>query len=524
MEFVKFIILIFLGITELFALKVDTYSHSLINSLNNNSNDDESESTQMIEIYNDKALTQKIINFENVSYNIHTSNKNIKEGLLFDTTKSGNAGIAMNYFEDKSTKLTDKTALIRFTNFYKCEVFSVARPSLNSEVVQIGVVDKTGKPSYMVLSYSSSNKENKKALADKILHACTTYVDLIKKKMDDFWKEVDNYWKIKSSAANLGNKVDSTSDKFKKENEQLEGIVRDKQNFEKNREDNKVTLNKIKSEKDGMQIKLREEYKIINDIKTKRAINEKNLTNLNDTLRKLDDEAKQVQERLDKMNLESAQMRNRSDEVIQLLTDTNKKMFQIETNLTSERKNKFSIDNEIDSMNKQMNKHGKNIAKLNKDIKKSKDLLDTIKVEDLPNVVNKTKAMVEESELESAATLNETRSVDEQIKRAEKIILKMKDKMQKLLAKPDVIKKTVKAKIKKNIEKAQVAFEAMRKIFPILPEVYVTNLWNFVTLNHYESMNYLQAIKPSYFGLFDNIFQSNDPNRVKKPSAAASSK
>ena len=55
----------------------------------------------------------------------------------------------------------------------------------------------------------------------------------------------------------------------------------------------------------------------------------------------------------------------------------------------------------------------------------------------------------------------------------------------------------------------------MRKMFPIIPDIFFNNLWTFFSLNHYESMNYIQAVRPSYFGLYDHVFGPNDPSKAK---------
>lgn len=43
----------------------------------------------------------------------------------------------------------------------------------------------------------------------------------------------------------------------------------------------------------------------------------------------------------------------------------------------------------------------------------------------------------------------------------------------------------------------------------------MNNLFNFISLNHYEGMNYIHGIKPSYFGLYDHLFSINDPTKTK---------
>jgi hypothetical protein len=235
MELNKIILLFLCGLVQILCLKVDTYSQAVMNSLKKLKlkAKQEVELTEMIEVYNDKGLTQRIISFDNIGYYTNTNSNGVNDGIVFMTEKSNNAGIATNYFSDKAEKIVDSKFLIRYSNFFKCEVFRVPRPALNYDIVQIGVMDKKGSTTYMSLSYGSSNKEDKNVIADRIAKECKEYNDNLKSKMNEFWKEISTYWNTKKQVKQLSDQIKMLSDQYKAENDKLEQITSDKEGFEK---------------------------------------------------------------------------------------------------------------------------------------------------------------------------------------------------------------------------------------------------------------------------------------------------
>jgi hypothetical protein len=518
MELIKIILLFLCGLVQILSLKVDTYSQAVLNSLKKlkSNSKQEVERTEMIEVFNDKGLTQKTISFDNIGYYTNLNSNGIKDGLVFTTDKSNNAGIASNYFSDKGEKLPDATKfLIRYSNFFKCEVFTVPRPALNYDIVQIGVMNKNGTATYMSLSYGTSNKDDKNVIADRIAKECKEYNDDLKRKMNDFWKEVSTYWNTKKQVKQLADQIKQLSDQYKTENDKLEQITSDKEGFEKNLKITDEELKKTKIDMNDIETKLKEEYKIVSDLKTRKADNEKNLTNLNATLSKMYEDTDSSQKKLDGYNKESDQLRAKAEVLIKQLSEVKTKMAGLELNLTDEKNLLNEVNGEIDLTNKQINENGKIIADYNKDIKTNRDFLDKLAIEDLPNNINKTKTLIDGYEKASEKTMNQTDSTDLEIQNANKTIIAAKSQLKAILSDKKIIKNAKKAKIKKNIETARAIFETFRKIFPILPDVFMNNMWTFNSLTHYEAMNYIQAVKPSFYGMYDFVFGPNDPAVAK---------
>lgn len=517
MELNKIILLFLCGLVQILSLKVDTYSQAVMNSLKKLKlkAKQEVELTEMIEVYNDKGLTQRIISFDNIGYYTNTNSNGVNDGIVFMTEKSNNAGIATNYFSDKAEKIVDSKFLIRYSNFFKCEVFRVPRPALNYDVVQIGVMDKKGSTTYMSLSYGSSNKEDKNVIADRIAKECKEYNDNLKSKMNDFWKEISTYWNTKKQVKQLADQIKMLSDQYKAENDKLEQITSDKEGFEKNLKQTDEELKKTKIDMNDIETKLKQEYKIVSDLKIRKADNEKNLTNLNTTLSKMFEDTDSSQKKLDGYNKESDQLRAKAEDLIKQLSEVKTKMSTLELNLTEEKNLLHEVNNDIDSTNKQINENGKMIADHHKEVKTNRDFLDKLAIEDLPNNINKTKTLIDEYEKASEKTLNQTDTTDLEIQNANKTIVAAKLELNTLLSDKKIIKNAKKAKIKKNIEAARVIFETFRKIFPILPDVFMNNMWTFNSLTHYEAMNYIQAVKPSFYGMYDFVFGPNDPAVAK---------
>jgi chromosome segregation ATPase len=221
------------------------------------------------------------------------------------------------------------------------------------------------------------------------------------------------------------------------------------------------------------------------------------------------------QKKLDGYNKESDQLRAKAEDLIKELSEVKTKMSTLELNLTEEKNLLHEVNNDIDSTNKQINENGKMIADHHKEVKTNRDFLDKLAIEDLPNNINKTKTLIDEYEKASEKTLNQTDTTDLEIQNANKTIVAAKLELNTLLSDKKIIKNAKKAKIKKNIEAARVIFETFRKIFPILPDVFMNNMWTFNSLTDYEAMNYIQAVKPSFYGMYDFVFGPNDPAVAK---------
>ena len=66
-------------------------------------------------------------------------------------------------------------------------------------------------------------------------------------------------------------------------------------------------------------------------------------------------------------------------------------------------------------------------------------------------------------------------------------------KINELLSDPKITKAASIGKIKKNLAQAKELFETLRKI-----------------------LNYIQAVRPSYYGLYDFVYGPNDPAKAKE--------
>ena len=64
----------------------------------------------------------------------------------------------------------------------------------------------------MSLSYGALGKQNKKTIANSLGKACKEYIDDLKKKLDDFLKETQTFWKTKTKVGQIGNQITTTID------------------------------------------------------------------------------------------------------------------------------------------------------------------------------------------------------------------------------------------------------------------------------------------------------------------------
>jgi DNA repair exonuclease SbcCD ATPase subunit len=471
--------------------------------------------TSMIDVYDDKAMTQKTLSFEKVSYQIH-KNGDVQDGLSFDTSKSNNAGIAENYLSDKGVKQGDGTYLVRFSNFNKCECFSVNQPALNYDIIEIGLLDTSGKATYISLSFGSEDKQDKGTLAKEIATACTTYTENMKKKFDAFWQEVEAYWKIKSSVKTIGDQIADLKNKQKTEQDALDQVQSDKKNFEKQMNETKKTLNDTQTSIETINKEVKASYKTINDIKALKALNEKNLTEKNRTLEKYTKESEATQKTLNEMNAKSNEYRNKSESIITQSAEVTKKVNEAQEVYTAEKAKSDALDKKIDEINKKITANGVSKSKYQKNVNSNKDFMDKLKIQDLPNTINKTKVLIKEYEEEIDQVMKDSNSTDAELAEMNKTIHESHQNVSNILNDPETVKSASEAKEIDAKSKIKELYDGLKKTFPIIPDTFMTNLWTFIDLNHKEMMNYLHAIKPSLYGLFDHTFNSNDPEKIAK--------
>jgi chromosome segregation ATPase len=505
MEFVIFILFLFWNI---FSFKMVKGSQDFT-------------TTSLINVYQDKSLTQKTVSFDKVSYQVH-KNKDVAIGLSFNVKSSQNSGIADNYFQDKATKQGDGTWLLRFPNFNKCESFSINQGTIT--LIQFGLLDNNGKESYITLSFPTENKSDLSQIAKDISSSCNNYINEMQKLFNSFYSEVEEYWKVKSQVRTLGDSISQMKNKMKKEEDSLNEIINDKKNFEKLLETSQAELSKTTKEKAEIEKKTKSQYKTINDIKTTQVKNEESLNTKSAKLETYSKDSKSTQELLDKRNEKSSALRKEQEKIQQKTSEKQKEVNEWTEKLTQEKKKLDELTEKYSTKQKIISGNVVEKASLQKNINSSKDLIDKLKIQDIPNTIDKTKSLILDFEQEIDEIMEETNKTDIELEKMNRTISESHKNITELLLDPKVVNQTLTVKSVKNMEKIKKNFDEMKKLFPMLPSAFMSNLFNYLTVNHREALNYLNAIKPSLYGLFDNTYNVNAPEVLAKKRKALKKK
>lgn len=471
--------------------------------------------TKMIEVFKDKDMAQKVLSFDMVSFDDHKAKDNTLDGLIFDTSNSNNAGVAENFFEDVTIKESDKKFILKYTSIIKCEVAAISKPNMNYQIIQLPVLNEKGEESFIALDFPLEAKVNAKKIADKISKNCKQFKDILTKKFNEFWKEVQGYWNVKGQVEKVANKIKETTTQQTNENDKHDQVKIDKKDLQKSLQEAEENLKKINVDMDKVQKNLKDEYKAVDKTNEEKSVNQKYLTDLNADHSKLNSESKDIQKEIERQNKQTGDYRKKLQTLIKELSDIKTQMNDQEKSITTLKEKDTESQDEIEKLNKEINENNTNIAEHNKEIQKNKGLINKMNLEGVPNTIGKTKNLISENDKVAQKSMEAFASTVKEISKLEEKRKKAKEEKKSILSDEGIIKAAKEAKIQNNLQNTREYYDKFHKTFPFIPTIFYNNLWNFMRLNHYEAMNYLQAIKPSPYGIYDNIFANNDPVRIK---------
>jgi len=247
-----------------------------------------------------------------------------------------------------------------------------------------------------------------------------------------------------------------------------------------------------------------------------KALNEKNSTDKSAILSKLTKDSEKTQKKLNERDEKSNKLRLKAEKIIKNVSEIQHEINEITTEITQEKVKQDLIQRKHDKISRKMTSNGLSIANNMKDIHSNKDFIDKIKVEDLPNTIDKTKSLIMDFEAEIDKIMEETNQTDFEIANIKRTIQESHKNISDILSDPKIVDTTIKAKSIKSLEKIKIIFDALKKLFPIIPEGFTNNMWNYINLNHYEALNYVNAIKPSLYGLFEHTYIVNSPELLAK--------
>jgi len=254
----------------------------------------------------------------------------------------------------------------------------------------------------------------------------------------------------------------------------------------------------------------------MNEKKASMAEHDKNLTDKNSTLLKLNAETNETHAKISKMHNDSTVLRNHSEQLLTKIGNIKTDMNKVQTDLTADTDVLHKIQADIDEEHKVLHENGLKMAKFHKDMMSSKDFLDKLKIEDLPNVINKTRDQIVGFHKDISVSMNESNATQNDLNAANDTIHEAKKNITDILESKKVRKMVKKASVSKRLHKMREIFDKIKKTFPILPEVFMNNMWTFMTLNIREGTNYLEAIRPSHYGMFDWVYNAHSPERKKR--------
>jgi len=189
--------------------------------------------------------------------------------------------------------------------------------------------------------------------------------------------------------------------------------------------------------------------------------------------------------------------------IIKNLTDAQRNLEDLKQNLDSLTINSLNKDQQIS--NEQLR-----ISKINNMISTNKDISDKLERDDYPSELNRTEYELEKTKDKMDKVFNESERLLNQIKQNNKDIEAGNVNISNILKD----KKTLGPYRKETEVNDQLLIEEtinfLRNDFPQISKMYINNMFEFVQLKYQESYNYIYAIRPSRFSLYENVFTSQN--------------
>jgi len=468
--------------------------------------------TASIQIFKDKELTNKLYSFEKASFDLEKTDKLIK-GIKFDLTNMTNKESANNFFTKIAKKISNGIYFLYFSSLPGCDVLSKKNPAINLNVVQIGLVSLTSENFYMTISFAEGESSVDK-YSKQINDECQSYSNLLKNKLSEFYELASNYFKVKKEKENVKSKEVEVVEKNKKQEQALKSVNTENRIQVEKLDKDKADLEQTTRQKNELENELKRKYSDLNNIKAGKAKFEKELEELkkqSETMNKEIDENKNNLESFDKSKEEKLVELNVQNAQI---SDTQKKIEDMDKTLKAQKDEFKKVSDNLMSVNSQVTEAQSGIVDNKMLINSEQTNIDNLKNADSQNEIKKKNMLFEDMQKKLDELKKELSEINKEVLDSEENMRQNSQEANGVLNDPNQ-KTLVKQERLNNIMiNIKEYMDNTKKLFPLLPDIYWDNIWRFVSVNHSEALNYLKGMRPSIYGLYDNLYTKKHPEKT----------
>lgn len=467
------------------------------------------EKTSKITIYNDKELTAKLFEFSGITFEIF-KDKGLEEGIKFTLNKMDNKENADQYFSKLTKKEGGDMYRVFFSSTPECDILHKKNPAVKMDVVSIEVLDKEKKKSYIAMAFDGAGQDQLK-YTKLINDNCISYRSKGKKLYAKFNELANKYFKEKKDRKHFTEEVDKISQINKKNTKELDDLKAEKKTLTDKLNSDKNELEKMKKELADKKNMLVRKYSDLTNAKESKAKNDKLIADLN---KKLEDTKKSAEEKktaFDKTDSDKNQKRKELNQKDKDINNSVKNQEKLE-------KEKKKIDDDVNKTENDLNKASSDIqAAENKiadnknKINKEQTTIDDLQSKDVEQLSKDNKKNLDKIDQSIKDMKKQIADINNNIQKDNKLSQKLKDILNNILNDPHqkiISKKDLANKLEDEIKEY---LDNMKKIFPLIPDIYFENIWKMTTVNHSEAINYLFGIRPSIFSLYDYLYSRKHP-------------
>ncbi len=468
------------------------------------------ENLDKVIIYNDKSLTTKLFEFSGIEFEIFKE-KEQQLGISFNLNKMENMQQAENYFSKITNKEKSNTYKVYYTSIPECDILHNKDTAHPQGFISIGITDTEKKTTYIAINFQSPNESEIKGYTKTINDGCISYKAKFKKAYVNFNQLSKKYFSEKKQRGAL-NEMANKFEQINTENsKKLQGLNTEKKTFTDKLEDDKKELEKLKKEGAEKKNILIKYYSESTNLKEEKVKNDDLLVILNKKLEDGQISTNKLKEEFDITNKEKNLKKIQLDQNEETIKNTKNDILNLENDSKKKDEliNKFERD--LNKINSDIQTTEKKIAENKNKINKEQSILDENKGKNISGKSVDNKKNLENLNEAIKKIKLDIEDIDKKIKKNNNDIERIKKILNDILNDPEQkinSRKDLAIKLEIDIKEY---LDNMKKIYPLIPEIYFENIWKMIKVNHSEALNYISGIRPSIFSLYDNLYSKKHP-------------
>jgi len=399
---------------------------------------------------------------------------------------------------------------VYYSSIPECDVLHKKNPAVKLDVVSIGVVDRSKKATFLAIAFDGAGTDQTK-FTKLINDSCKSYRDKVKKLYAKFNELANKYFKEKKDRIGYTEKASKVQQINKKNTKELDDLKAQKNTMNDKLQKDKKEVEKLKKQLDEKKIMLVRKYTDLNNSKEEKVKNDQLMGNLNKKLAENAKQATKEKNDFEKTDKDKNNKRKELEKKNKDLSKTEKNMEKLEEELKKQDEEVTKLENELNKAGGDIQNSEKKIADNKNKINGEQGTIDDIESKDVNQLSKDNKKNLGKIDESIKKMKKDLEDIDKDLAKDGKLTDKLKDLLNNILNDPDQKINSKKDLANKLEDEIKEYLDNMKKIFPLIPEIYFENIWKMINVNHSESINYLFGIRPTIFSLYDYLYSRKHP-------------